>query len=56
MSLSNALVSLWLLPVAVQIVLPLALLVGFLGKRFAGNFLGKKVVTSHQNGGVRQAV
>ncbi len=56
MSLSNALVSLWLLPVTVQVVLPLALLVGFLGKRFYENLFVKREITSHQNSEVRQSI
>jgi len=56
MSLSNALVSLWLLPVALQVVLPLGLLIGFLGKRLVENFLGRREVTTHHNNEVRQSV
>jgi hypothetical protein len=56
MSLSNALVSLWLLPVAVQVVLPLAILLGFLGKRFYENLFIKREIANHHNSEVRQSV
>lgn len=48
MSSANAIATLWLLPVALQIVLPLGLLVGFFGKRLVETILGKKEVTAHQ--------
>jgi hypothetical protein len=56
MSLTDSLVYLWLFPVALQIILPLGLLVGFLGKRLCGNFLGRSEVTAHHNNEIRQSI
>jgi hypothetical protein len=56
MSLSNALVSLWLLPVAVQVVLPLAIFLGFLGKRFYEIVFVKREIADHHTSEVHQSV
>ncbi len=55
MSLSESLVYLWLLPVTLQVVLPLGILAGFLGRKLFVTILGGTEVTKKSAVGMSKA-